>query len=171
VGEVACTGLHGANRLASNSLLEAVVFAHQAYAHGLIAAQKYCETRKDDIKTKPAAPLPAWDTGRAVRLEEQIDIAATWFEIRSLMWNYVGIVRSDRRLGRALRRLDTLKQEIQRDYWDYLLTRDLIELRNLVTVAELIVKCALARKESRGLHFTVDYPEKDDVHFLKDTVL
>jgi L-aspartate oxidase len=172
VGEVACTGLHGANRLASNSLLEAVVFAHQAFLHGSELAHRFATARTSSSAAElQTTPLPAWDAGRAVRLEEQIDIAATWFEIRSLMWNYVGIVRSDRRLGRALRRLENLKQEIQRDYWDYLLTRDLIELRNLVTVAELIVRCALTRKESRGLHYTVDYPEKDDRNFLRDTVI
>ena len=154
VGEVSCTGLHGANRLASNSLLEAVVFAHRAVEHAvaeLLAASQ---------KSEPALPreLPPWDVGNAAPLEEQIDIAACWLEIRTLMWNYVGIVRSDRRLERARRRLELLKAEINEAYWKYLLTRDLIELRNLVTVADLIVQCALQRKESRGLHFTVDYP-------------
>ncbi len=171
VGEVACTGLHGANRLASNSLLEAVVFAHRAFEDGLPRAKAFAELRAQGDPAQVPPPLPEWDSGRAVHLEEQIDIAATWHEIRSLMWNYVGIVRSDRRLERALRRLEVLKTEIQQDYWDYLLTRDLIELRNLVTVAELIVRCALARKESRGLHYTVDHPERDDIGFLKDTVL
>jgi len=171
VGEAACTGLHGANRLASNSLLEAVVFAHQAYLDGLPRAQALAAVRAKAGESAVPPPLPEWDTGRAVQIEEQIDIAATWLEIRSLMWNYVGIVRSDRRLERALRRLELLKEEINRDYWDYLLTVDLIELRNLVTVAELIVRCAMSRKESRGLHYTVDHPEKDDRNFRRDSVI
>ena len=171
VGEVACTGLHGANRLASNSLLEAVVFAHEAFLDGLPKAQARAEKRMKGGESAVPAPLPEWDSGRAVEIEEQIDIAATWLEIRSLMWNYVGIVRSDRRLERALRRLELLKEEINQDYWNYLLTVDLIELRNLVTVAELIVRCAMSRKESRGLHYTVDHPEKDDQFFLRDTVM
>ena len=164
VGEVACTGLHGANRLASNSLLEAVVFAQKVYERGL-------EKLADSPLTPQTSPLPQWDSGHAVELEEQIDIAANWLEIRHLMWNYVGIVRSNRRLERAKRRLDLLKQEINEYYWDFLLTRDLIELRNLLTVADLIVESALKRKESRGLHYTVDYPATDDLHGLADTVL
>jgi L-aspartate oxidase len=167
VGEVACTGLHGANRLASNSLLEAVVFAHRAVSHALPTLL--------ETESHPPAPtpdhLPEWDVGHAVELEEQIDITANWLEIRHLMWNYVGIVRSNRRLERAQRRLDLLKAEVNAYYWDFLLTKDLIELRNLLTVAELIVQCALVRKESRGLHYTVDYPAKDDKNFAHDTVL
>jgi len=166
VGEVSCTGLHGANRLASNSLLEAVVYAHRAYLDGI----ERLATLKNGADPLPNA-LPEWQPGQAVALEEQIDIAATWYEIRSLMWNYVGIVRSDHRLERAKRRLELLKQEVNEYYWKYLLTRDLIELRNLVTVADLIVTCAQLRKESRGLHYTVDYPERDDRFFRKDTVL
>ena len=165
IGEVASTGLHGANRLASNSLLEAVVFAHRACAHALSKI-----TRQQPSRGVPE-PLPEWDSGHAVELEEQIDIAANWLEIRTLMWNYVGIVRSNRRLERARRRLDVLKAEINTYYWNFLLTKDLIELRNLLTTAELIVQCALYRKESRGLHYTVDYPERDDVHFRQDTVM
>lgn len=165
VGEVACTGLHGANRLASNSLLEAVVFAHRVVEKGKQKLEHY------DPHPLLASPLPQWDSGHAVELEEQIDIAANWLEIRHLMWNYVGIVRSNRRLERAQRRLDLLKAEINTYYWDFLLTKDLIELRNLLTVAELIVESALRRKESRGLHYTVDFPNKDDAHSLTDTVL
>jgi L-aspartate oxidase len=152
IGEVACTGLHGANRLASNSLLEGVVFAKRAADH----AREYL------VKHSPisdAKPLPAWDTGRAVDIEEQIDIAATWREIRTLMWNYVGIVRSDRRLRRARERLALIRHEVNEDYWKFKLNRDLVELRNLLIVSELIVECAIRRKESRGLHLNVDYPE------------
>jgi L-aspartate oxidase len=166
VGEVACTGLHGANRLASNSLLEAVVFAHRAAIHAAAhAARVHTDTGK------PLPPLPRWDSGRAVPIEEQIDIAANWLEIRSLMWNYVGIVRNERRLARAKRRLELLKAEINEYYWEYLLTAELIELRNLIAVAEAIVQCALLRKESRGLHYTIDYPERDDAQYGRDTVL
>lgn len=177
VGEVACTGLHGANRLASNSLLEAVVFAHRAVEHALpqlLQSRKHPRPRESSVTpdvTSEIGHLPEWDSGHAVQLEEQIDIAANWLEIRHLMWNYVGIVRSNRRLERAQRRLSLLRSEVNAYYWDFLLTRDLIELRNILTVAELIVQCAQMRKESRGLHYTVDYPEKDDSHFLKDTIL
>jgi len=151
IGEVACTGLHGANRLASNSLLEGVVFAKRAADH----AREYLVKH-----TMPSTPkiLPAWDTGRAVDIEEQIDIAATWREIRTLMWNYVGIVRSDRRLRRARERLALIRHEVNEDYWKFKLNRDLVELRNLLIVSELIVECAIRRKESRGLHLNVDYP-------------
>jgi L-aspartate oxidase len=169
VGEVACTGLHGANRLASNSLLEAVVFAHRAFLHG---QTKFANGYDSNFgPTVTPGPLPAWETGHAVQIEEQIDIAANWLEIRQCMWNYVGIVRSDQRLQRARLRLELLEAEVNAYYWDFLLTKDLIELRNLLTVAQLVVQCALLRKESRGLHYTVDYPEKDDLHFKHDTVL
>lgn len=165
VGEAACTGLHGANRLASNSLLEAVVFAHRAVQHALSQATAF--TSPSEVP----GPLPEWDHGHAVAAEEGIDIAATWLEIRTLMWNYVGIVRNNRRLERAKRRLEMLRTEVNTIYWNHLLTRDLIELRNLLTVASLIVDCAISRKESRGLHFTLDYPDRDDAHFLRDTVI
>ena len=172
VGEVACTGLHGANRLASNSLLEAVVFAHRAVEHGkpkLAALASLGANGASTEVTNP--PLPAWESGHATQIEEQIDITANWLEIRQCMWNYVGIVRSDQRLARAKRRLELLEAEINAYYWDFLLTKDLIELRNLLTVAQLVIQSAMLRKESRGLHFTVDYPEKDDLHFQHDTVL
>lgn len=164
IGEVACTGLHGANRLASNSLLEAVVFAHRAVVH---AASRAAALK---ARGRPAASL-AWETGEAVEIEERIDIAANWLELRNLMWNYVGIVRSDRRLERAARRIELLKAEVNAYYWDFLLTRDLIELRNLLTVADLIVRCAQLRRESRGLHYTLDAPERDDARFGQDTVI
>ena len=152
IGESACTGLHGANRLASNSLLEGAVFAKRAATHAR-------ETLTAHRLVRAPKTLPAWEFGRAVDMEEQIDIVATWREIRTLMWNYVGIVRSDRRLKRARERLALLRHEVNADYWKFRVNRDLIELRNLLTVAELIVECALRRKESRGLHYNVDYPE------------
>jgi L-aspartate oxidase len=169
IGEVASTGLHGANRLASNSLLEAVVFAHRAVEHALPNLAE--RARKGEVAATLFPNLPEWDTGQAVEIEEQIDIAANWLEIRHLMWNYVGIVRSNRRLERAKRRLELLKAEVNAYYWNFPLTKDLVELRNLLTVADLIVDCALLRKESRGLHYTVDYPELDDRLYKRDTVL
>jgi L-aspartate oxidase len=163
LGETACTGLHGANRLASNSLLEGIVFSKRAAerARSTLVAQR-----------SSAAPvsLPAWEAGRAVDMEEQIDIAATWREIRTLMWNYVGIVRSNRRLLRARERLALLRHEVNEDYWKFRVSRDLIELRNLLTVAELIVESALRRKESRGLHVNVDYPAASETE-AHDTVI
>ncbi len=165
VGEVACTGLHGANRLASNSLLEALVFAHRA---SLCGKELLARFSQDSLKRNSA--LPTWDSGGAIAVEDRIDIAASWMEIRSLMWNYVGIVRSDRRLTRARKRLELLRQEVNAYYWNLLLNKDLVELRNLLTVAELIVQCASSRKESRGLHYTVDYP-KTLPAFERDTVI
>jgi L-aspartate oxidase len=153
IGETASTGLHGANRLASNSLLEATVFSKRAAAF----AKK---TLTNHLERAPAKKLPAWDLGRAVNIEEQIDIAATWREIRTLMWNYVGIVRSNRRLSRARERLTLIRHEVNEDYWKFVVNRDLIELRNILTVAELIVESAMRRKESRGLHYNVDYPKQ-----------
>ncbi|MCM0605826.1 MAG: L-aspartate oxidase [Xanthomonadaceae bacterium] len=165
IGEVASTGLHGANRLASNSLLEGAVFAHRASVDAIPYITSHPE------KHRMPEPLPEWNAGHAVQLEERIDIAATWHEIRTLMWNYVGIVRSDKRLDRARVRLGILREEINQYYWEFLLTADLIELRNLATVADLIVQCASLRKESRGLHYTVDYPEANDLFFKHDTVI
>lgn len=158
IGEVSCTGLHGANRLASNSLLEAVVFAYRAAA--------VCRARWDTLAAPPE--LPAWDPGNAVDSDEQVVIHQTWKEIRSFMWNYVGIVRTHKRLKRAQRRINLVQSEIHQYYWDFRITGDLVELRNLVTVADLIVRCALRRRESRGLHTIVDFPEPDP-RFLADT--
>src|SRR5262245_48727315 len=159
-GEVAMTGLHGANRLASNSLLEALVLGHRAAtdAMALLAAD-------------PTSPprLPKWNPGSATDSDESVVVTQNWDEIRRFMWNYVSIVRSNRRLARALRRITELQEEIQQYYWDFTVTGDLIELRNLAVVAELIIVSAIKRKESRGLHYNIDYPEM--VAVPRDTVI
>ena len=162
-GETACTGLHGANRLASNSLLEGVVMAHQAY----LKISSEFESLKE-ISTQPVQP---WDTGGAVDMDEAVLISHNWDVIRRLMWDYVGIVRSDRRLELARKRIKPIMEEINRHYWEYILTRDFLELRNLSLVAELIIKSASSRKESRGGHFNMDWPEKDDWNWRRDSLL
>ncbi|HFC98202.1 MAG TPA: L-aspartate oxidase [Thermosulfurimonas dismutans] len=153
VGECACTGLHGANRLASNSLLEALVFAHQAY---LRIRDLWPEWRK-----LPLVEVPEWDPGGAVDMEERVLISHNWDAIRRLMWNYVGIVRSLDRLELARRRLAFIAREIEDHYWRYILTPEFVELRNLCQVARLIVASALSRRESRGTHYLRDFPHKD----------
>ncbi len=161
IGEVAFTGLHGANRMASNSLLECLVFAASASA---------------DISSQLAMapippPLPEWDESRVTDSDEEVVVAHNWEELRRFMWDYVGIVRTDKRLHRAKRRVDLLLSEIAEYYVNFSVTNDLLELRNLALVADLIIRSALLRKESRGLHYTLDYPLTNTSHPPANTVL
>ncbi|MHB1185286.1 MAG: L-aspartate oxidase [Desulfobulbia bacterium] len=162
-GETACTGLHGGNRLASNSLLEAVVFAHQAFLE--------CEREWPALCQAVLPEVAEWSAGEAQRIEENVLVSHNWDQIRRLMWNYVGIVRTEKRLALVQERLRVIAGEVNQHYRDYILTPDLIELRNIAQVAELIVRCACIRKESRGLHYLVDFPQPDDVHWKKDTII
>ena len=162
IGECAFTGLHGANRLASNSLLEGLVFGHRSAARLV--------SQISELRQSPFAEVPEWQTGNAVASDEAVVVAHNWDELRRTMWNYVGIVRSDARLRRAGRRISLLQEEIREYYWKHLVTRDLLELRDIATVAELIVACAAARHESRGLHTTIDYPETSP-RYRADTVI
>lgn len=158
VGEAAHTGLHGANRLASNSLLEGLHFAHRCAQH----------IRHNHAQLSPPSPAAPWDSGSAVAADEAIVVHHNWDELRRCMWNYVGIVRSMKRLERARRRIDLLEAEIRAYYWAHLVTQDLLELRNIATVARLIVESASNRQESRGLHYMVDFPERSE-RFLGPT--
>lgn len=158
-GEVTESGLHGANRLASNSLLECLVFGE--------AAARHIVANWESLPQVPA--IRAWDESRVTDSDEEVVIAQTWGEIRRFMWNYVGIVRTTKRLERAKHRIDMLRQEVKEYYANFRVTPDLIELRNLVEVADLIIRSALARHESRGLHYTLDYPKM--LAQAKDTVL
>src|SRR5438132_4001422 len=163
IGEVGCTRLHGANRLASNSLLEGLVVAHRA-----------CEAMMRERRPSRATPpisLPEWQSGDVQDVDELVVIYHNWDEIRRLMWDYVGIVRTDKRLQRASARLRNLQREIREFYWNFKVSVDPLELRNLATVAALIVDSALSRKESRGLHYTLNYPQTEDRQFRRDTLL
>jgi L-aspartate oxidase len=158
VGEVAMTGLHGACRLASNSLLEGLVFGARA-----------AEDARMSAALRPPAVAP-WYAGAASDPSEQVVVTQNWDEIRRLMWNYVGIVRTDKRLERARRRIELIREEIREYYWNFKVTGDLLELRNLALVGHLIIECARRRKESRGLHYTLDYPAREE-RFRRDTLL
>jgi L-aspartate oxidase len=159
-GEVACTGLHGANRLASNSLLEALVCAYDL-----------AETIGRLPRGQKRVKIPGWQVGSAVPSDEAIVIEHNWNEVRTCMWDYVGIVRSNKRLERARRRIGNLRAEIQQYYYDYVVNTDLLELRNIAAVGELIIRSAILRHESRGLHYTLDYPRKDDSRPPAGTVI
>ena len=159
IGETSYTGLHGANRMASNSLLECFVYG--------MSAAEHIEKSFDSNYQSPTAS--AWDDSQVTNPDEDVVILQNWDELRQTMWNYVGIVRTTKRLERALHRIEMLKREITEYYQDYQVSKNLIELRNLVLVSEMIVRCAMERKESRGLHYTLDYPELSNE--LRKTVL
>lgn len=154
IGEVSYTGLHGANRMASNSLLECIVYAHSC-AKDIINQLPFHKNRR-------LAEIPSWDDSRVEDSDEEVVIQHNWHELRLFMWDYVGIVRTNKRLARALSRVQLLQQEIDEYYSNFKVSNNLLELRNLVQVAEIIIKSAMQRKESRGLHYNLDYPEKQE---------
>ena len=159
IGEASCTGLHGANRMASNSLLECIVYAESAARH--IA---------DSMPNIPAPEFaPPWDESQVTDSDEDVVISHNWDELRRFMWDYVGIVRTNLRLQRALHRVELLQAEIAEYYGNYKVGNDLLELRNLAMVAELMIRCAISRRESRGLHYTLDYPQT--LPEARDTIL
>ncbi len=161
IGEVSCSGLHGANRMASNSLLECLVFAHAAFE----------DIRQSLSATKMPGKLPEWDESRVTDSDEEVVVSHNWDEIRRFMWDYVGIVRTTKRLQRAQHRINLLNTEVADYYGNFRISKDLVELRNLLVVAALIVESALKRKESRGLHYTVDYPEADTTDKAVNTII
>ncbi len=163
IGETACTGFHGANRLASNSLLENLVMSHQAFMR--------IQSSWQHLKALPFASPPEWETGKAVDMQEGVLVSHNWETIRRLMWDYVGIVRSTKRLSLAAQRIEPILKEIHQHYWDYLLTSDFIELRNLAQVASLVIRAASTRLESRGGHYMIDFPQKNDWNWRRDTLL
>ena len=166
VGEVSCTGLHGANRLASNSLLEALVCAHRAADKVISNAQ----ILSSEFRV-PSLQIPDWQSGHANNPDELVVVSHNWAEIRHLMWDYVGIVRTNKRLQRAAKRIANLQEEIQEYYWDFIVNSDLLELRNIATVAELIIQSALQRRESRGLNYNLDFPNANPDLAQRNTIL
>lgn len=160
IGECACSGLHGANRLASNSLLEALVFAYRAFLNA----------KNEPPSSIPSEKIPAWEKGEAVPLKDYVELSHNLHILRRIMWDYVGIIRTDKRLELARQRIQLLQDEINQYYWDFIVNPNLIELRNIAQVANLVVESAIQRKESRGLHYNIDHPNQDPA-FLKDTIL
>jgi L-aspartate oxidase len=158
IGESACTGLHGSNRLASNSLIE-----------GLVCAHNCAETLVKEVSNLKIKEFKEWEPGHAVPATEAVVLNQNWDEIRRFMWNYVGIVRTDKRLQRAKKRINLLLDEINQYYWDFKIEKNLIELRNLATVAKLIIVSAISREESRGIHYNMDYPDKSEM--IRDTMI
>jgi L-aspartate oxidase len=161
IGEVAYTGLHGANRMASNSLLECLVFGE--------TASEDIVSRLKNISTPPE--IPAWDESRVTDSDEDVVVSHNWDEVRRFMWDYVGIVRSNKRLERARRRVNMLRQEIKEYYSTFKVHNDHLELRNLVDVANLIIRSAMRRRESRGLHYNIDHPDMDDLGQKSPTII
>lgn len=161
IGEVACTGLHGANRLASNSLLEALVFAERAFQ----------KVQASQAEKALAVEVPDWNSSSVIAEDELVVLAHTWDEIRRIMWNYVGIVRSEKRLQRAFDKISAIRRELQTYYWYHQIDTSLLEVRNLADVAFLTIRCAMKRKESRGIHYVIDYPGPRQDHLPVDTVI